>query len=155
MWIVWILFALGVGLLLIGFAIFRCWMMLWRREGMGFPATLKPQDHLITHGIFGYVRHPHNLMVVLDSFGLSFISLGLHYLGVLFPLPFLSFLFFFAFFPLVVYLFTIKEEEKLIERFGEEYLEYGRRVLMFIPRKQFWGTCLGSHRGGHRGPSDD
>ena len=92
------------------------------------PATLQPQDQLITHGIFSYVRHPHNLMVVLESLGMSAISLGLHYLSFLFPWVLISFLFFITFLPIVVYRFTVKEEEKLIERFGEEYLEYKRRV---------------------------
>jgi protein-S-isoprenylcysteine O-methyltransferase Ste14 len=149
MWFVWILFSLGVGLLLVGFAIFRCWGTIWHREVMGSPATLEPQDHLITNGIFSYVRHPHNLMAVLESFGMSSISLGFHYLGVLFPWPLISFLFFITFLPIGVYFFTVKEEEKLIERFGEEYREYKRRVPMFIPRRQFWGACLRSIRGNH------
>jgi len=147
MWFVWILFPLGVGLLLVGFAIFRCWGTLWQRERMGPPATLEPQDHLITHGIFSYVRHPHNLLVVLESFGISSISLGLHYLGALFPWSLVSFLFFIIFLLIIVYLFTVKEEERLIKRFGAEYLEYKREVPMFIPRRQFWLSCLRSIRG--------
>jgi len=82
MYIILVLFPLGAAFLIVGFVIERCWGVLWRKERMGFPATLRPEDHLITHGIFNYVRHPHNLMVILESLGISFISLGLYYLGI-------------------------------------------------------------------------
>lgn len=51
----------------------------------------------------------------------------------------LSLIFFFAPLPVVLYALYIKaiEEPELEMRFGQEYVDYKKRVPMFIPR--LWG----------------
>ena len=130
MWIDWIIVSVGMGFLLVGSALLVKWMVFWRKEGMTH-ATIKAQDRLITYGMYGYVRHPHYLSLMLICFGLSFLSL--HFFVPPLPLSILPF------FPSILvllyfYFLAIREEKKLIERFGKEYLEYKKKVPMFIPR---------------------
>jgi protein-S-isoprenylcysteine O-methyltransferase Ste14 len=50
-------------------------------------------------------------------------------------------LFSIALFPVIVLVYVRlarKEEKKVIEEFGEEYLEYRRHVPMFLPVKGKW-----------------
>jgi len=130
MWIDWIIVSVGTGLLLVGSALLVKWMMFWRKEGMTH-AKIKAQDRLITYGMYSYVRHPHYLSVILICFGISLLSL--YFFSPSFPfsiLPFVPSVFVL----LCFYRLAIKEEKKLIEQFGNEYVEYKKRVPMFIPR---------------------
>jgi len=77
---------------------------------------------LITEGPLGIVRHPYYVSYVLILVGLSLVLL--------------------TYWPLVpalcvvigLYPTAITEEEMLIEQFGEEYIEYQRKVGMFFPK---------------------
>ncbi len=78
---------------------------------------------LVTHGIYSCVRHPHHFGI-----GLFVTSLGL-LLGGLFTFLLLTFTIWVS-----VILFLIKvEEPEALEKFGEEYEEYRRKVPMLIP----------------------
>ncbi len=78
---------------------------------------------LVTHGIYSCVRHPHHFGI-----GLFVTSLGL-LLGGLF-----TFLLLAATIWASILLFLIKvEEPEALEKFGEEYEEYRRRVPMILP----------------------
>jgi len=90
----------------------------------GTPVPFDPPPKLITNGLYAYIRNPMLL-------GMFIFMLGL---GVLFGS--LSFIFIFT--PLfivlnVLYLKAIEEKE-MEKKFGREYLEYKKRVPMFIPR---------------------
>jgi protein-S-isoprenylcysteine O-methyltransferase Ste14 len=90
----------------------------------GTPLTVSPPPKLITTGLFAYIRNPMALgdLLILEGLGFYFGSLSL--------------IFFFAPLPVVLYALYIKavEEKELELRFGREYLEYKKRVPMFIPR---------------------
>ena len=81
------------------------------------PATGK----LITAGIYGRVRHPRYVSIF---FGVVAVALFSNYLatyvvaGAMVP---------------VLYALTFFEERELLDRFGEEYVEYSRRVPRFMP----------------------
>ena len=81
------------------------------------PATGK----LITAGIYGRVRHPRYVSIF---FGVVAVALFSNYLatyvvaGAMVP---------------VLYALTFFEERELRDRFGEEYVEYSRRVPRFMP----------------------
>ncbi len=77
---------------------------------------------LVTVGIFGHVRHPMYLGFILAYLGCIVGTMSL-----LSIIPWL----------LITHLYLKMadyEEQKLEKRFGEEYLEYRRRVSKWIPR---------------------
>mgnify|MGYP000026370185 CR=1 FL=1 len=80
------------------------------------------KDRLITSGVYGYVRHPQYLGFLLLTSGMlvQWITLPT---ALMFPILLVSY-----------YRLAREEEKELEERFGREYLEYKRKVPMFIPR---------------------
>jgi len=80
-----------------------------------------PDQKLVKHGIYKHIRHPITLAASLYSTGipLTFSSLyGFVLMLVLIPL----------------FLYRIRIEEKmLVERFGEEYLDYIKKTKRLIP----------------------
>jgi protein-S-isoprenylcysteine O-methyltransferase Ste14 len=90
----------------------------------GTPVPLSPPPKLITTGLYGCIRNPMALgmLLILEALGFYFGSLSL--------------IIFFAPLPVVLYALEIKavEEPELELRFGREYLEYKKKVPMFIPR---------------------
>ena len=90
----------------------------------GTPVPVSPPPRLITTGLYAFIRNPMALGALLVLEGLGF------YYGSL------SLIFFFAPLPVVLYALYIKavEEPELTLRFGREYLEYKKKVPMFIPR---------------------
>jgi len=90
----------------------------------GTPVPTSPPPKLITNGLYGCIRNPMALGMLLILEGLGF------YYGSL------SLIVFFAPLPVVLYVLYIKavEEPELEMRFGNEYVDYKKRVPMFIPR---------------------
>jgi protein-S-isoprenylcysteine O-methyltransferase Ste14 len=89
----------------------------------GTPVPTNPPPKLITTGLYACIRNPMALGMLLLLEGLGF------YFGSL------SLIIFFAPLPVVLYAIYIKlvEEPELELRFGREYIEYKKRVPMFIP----------------------
>jgi protein-S-isoprenylcysteine O-methyltransferase Ste14 len=89
----------------------------------GTPVPTMPPPKLVTTGLYGWIRNPMALGMLLMLEGLGF------YFGSL------SLIIFFAPLPVVLYALYIKavEEPELELRFGKEYVEYKKRVPMFIP----------------------
>ena len=82
----------------------------------------KPPDILITDGIFKYVRNPMYLGILLIYIAVICFSISLISLGV-----------FIAIF--IVYDKMVKIEEKILEEiFGNEFLEYKKKVSRWIPK---------------------
>jgi protein-S-isoprenylcysteine O-methyltransferase Ste14 len=90
----------------------------------GTPVPTSPPPKLITTGLYGWIRNPMALGMLLMLEGLGF------YFGSI------SLIVFFAPLPVVLYALEIKavEEPELELRFGKDYVEYKKRVPMFIPR---------------------
>jgi protein-S-isoprenylcysteine O-methyltransferase Ste14 len=90
----------------------------------GTPVPTDPPPRLVTTGLYGYIRNPMALGGLLILEGIGF------YTGSL------SLIFFFAPLPILLYALYIKtvEEPELEMRFGQEYVDYKKRVPMFIPR---------------------
>ena len=90
----------------------------------GTPVPTNPPPKLVTTGLYSYIRNPMALggLLILESIGLYTGSLSL--------------IFFFAPLPVLLYAIYIKavEEPELEIRFGLEYVNYKKRVPMFIPR---------------------
>ena len=78
---------------------------------------------LLTEGIYGKIRHPRYVETTL--FVLAYALFGNHLAGYLVFLMTI----------VCLYLIVLLEERELLERFGDEYAEYNRRVPRFIPRR--------------------
>ncbi len=109
-------------ILLLGSLIFAIWgfVLLYR---MGKPAEghLERTTRLITTGLYGYIRHPLYLSLILGGFGAMAKDPG--YLQIL--LAIINF---------IALIFTARVEEKeMIMKFGEEYREYMKKTKMFFP----------------------
>ncbi|MEN7549009.1 isoprenylcysteine carboxylmethyltransferase family protein [Rapidithrix thailandica] len=92
------------------------------KEFMGFKSELVDK-HLITEGVFQYVRHPLYTATFLLSWGYVLYS------------PTLASLVSMIWINLYLLIGTKLEEKKLIEEFGNEYKEYQKNVPAFFPRK--------------------
>ncbi len=78
---------------------------------------------LLTQGIYGIVRHPRYIEVVLWVLGYAlFANFLALYVGFLLTIPGL-------------FLIVLMEERELEERFGDEWRDYAARVPRFIPER--------------------
>lgn len=113
----------GYILLFIGIGIFaQGWRELYRA---------RQQERLMTNGLYGVVRHPQYLGLFIALFGEGVVH---------WPTPFSVILF-----PIIVLAYrhlAQKEEQRMVEQFGDEYRAYQRRVPMFIPRSDRWRQLL-------------
>jgi len=81
-----------------------------------------PGDRLLQEGIYGVVRHPRYLSVIVGTAGFAmFVNYVGAYLMVLATVP-------------ALFLVTLLEERELAHRFGMEYEEYRSRVPAIFPR---------------------
>ena len=111
----------GIGLLLILIGIV---LADWGRVSRGViaPSAAMPTTYRISErGAYSMVRHP------------MYVSYSLFFVGI--PLALLNPLLFGCVLGILGYYRIAQEEERvLINRFGEEYLQYKKRVGMFIPK---------------------
>jgi len=109
----------GYILLFSGFGIFiQGWRELYHA---------KQEDRLATDGLYRLVRHPQYTGLFIGLFGEGVIHWPTIFSVGLFPII-----------VMVYVLLARREEKKVIEEFGEEYLEYKRRVPAFLPVKGNW-----------------
>ncbi|WP_159518493.1 methyltransferase family protein [Sunxiuqinia indica] len=115
----------GYVLLFTGFGIFlQGWRELYRAH---------KENRLATGGLYSLVRHPQYTGLFIALFGE-----GIVHWPTLFSI---------GLFPLIVLVYVRlarKEEKKVIEQFGEEYIEYRRNVPGFLPLKGNWKQFLGN-----------
>jgi len=110
---------LGYGLLFVGIGIFiKGWRELY---------SARQKDQLITTGMYSLVRHPQYTGLFIGLFGE-----GVVHWPTLFSVGLL---------PIIVLAYGLlarNEEKRVIDQFGEAYLDYQRQVPMFIPRWSQW-----------------
>jgi protein-S-isoprenylcysteine O-methyltransferase Ste14 len=90
----------------------------WRRIHQA-----RREETLMTDGVYARVRHPQYTGLFLIVFGEGIV----HWPTIVSVVAF----------PVIVLAYTYlarKEEEQMLEKFGDEYRAYQRRVPMFIPR---------------------
>lgn len=99
------------------------WSILHFIKVKGTPVPFNPPPELVTTGPYAYARNPMltGVFILLFGFGVLFRSISLV----------------FIFTPLFILLNVLElraiEEPELEKRLGKEYLEYKKRVPMFIP----------------------
>ena len=84
---------------------------------------MRSKDRLATEGVYGIVRHPQYSGLFIIIFGEGIV----HWPTIVSVIAF----------PIIVGAYTLlarREERQMLEKFGNEYREYQRRVPMLIPR---------------------
>jgi len=111
-------FILAIGLFLM------LWSILHFIKVKGTPVPFNPPPRLVTSGPYAYVRNPMLTGVFILFFGLGVLFRSISLVGIFTPL----------FILLNMWELRAVEEPELEKRLGKEYLEYKKRVPMFIPR---------------------
>ncbi len=109
----------GYFLLFTGFGIFlQGWRQVYRAN---------QEKRIVKEGLYSLVRHPQYTGLFIALFGEGIIHWPTLFSVGLFPVI------------VLVYVRLARtEEKKVIEQFGEEYLEYRRRVPGFLPLRGNW-----------------
>lgn len=109
--------------LIIGIILILIGIILWISAVIKSKITKEIIDnHLVTSGVYSYIRHPIYSAFLFISSGIVILSQNIF----LFFLPLIYWI--------VLTIGMIKTEEKwLLERFGDEYIEYSKKVNRFIP----------------------
>lgn len=95
------------------------------RLGIGTPAPMMATRKLIIEGPYAYCRNPMTLGLAMLYLGIGIWIGSLSFIGL--TLLFISLL--------LVYVKFIEEKE-LEKRFGQEYLEYKRKIPFLIPKRR-------------------
>lgn len=90
--------------------------------GAGTPAPMKPPVKVVSDGPYKYVRNPMYLDIFLTALGLA----------VLFDSVLLLIVDVVAL-TVIHFVIVLPEERKLEARFGQEYLDYKRKVPRWVP----------------------
>lgn len=118
---------IGVILAAVGLVVWA-WCVLWFSKAKGTPVPFNPPSELVTVGPYAWSRNPMLTGVFAFLFGIGFFLHSASMVFVWVPV-------FVAFNVLELKLI---EEPELERRFGESYIEYRRRVPMFVPRSARW-----------------
>lgn len=109
----------GYTLLFVGFGIFiQGWRELYKAH---------QENRIATEGLYSFVRHPQYTGLFIALFGEGVVHWPTFFSAGLFPIIVFAY-----------YRLARKEEQKTIQKFGDEYLEYKKHVPMFIPVKGKW-----------------
>jgi protein-S-isoprenylcysteine O-methyltransferase Ste14 len=119
-------------LLVFGFIVLGSGLLLWLDcvvlfykigKGTLFPSKQIETKSLVIVGPYKYVRNPMIIGVIITSIGESFIFSSRWIL-----------IFSLIFFGVNIIYMPLSEEKGLVERFGEEYLDYRKQVRGWIPK---------------------
>ena len=115
--------ALSIILLSLGW--FICgWTALSFIRTKGTPVPFNPPPKLITTGLYAHIRNPMLLGLFIFLIGLGIILGSLSLIFIFTPL----------FVLINVFYLKVVEEKEMEKKFGGEYLEYKKKVPMFIPK---------------------
>ena len=106
----------GIGLFIEG------WRELYRAHQAG---------RLASEGLYGLVRHPQYAGLFVGLFGEGVVHWPTVFSVTLFPIIVLAYT-----------LLAYREERDMIEKFGDRYEQYRRRVPMFFPRRGGWHRLI-------------
>ncbi|MHA2203038.1 MAG: methyltransferase family protein [Candidatus Hodarchaeales archaeon] len=107
-----------LGLLLIS------WSSLLFAKAKGTPVPFSPPIKLVHTGPYTYIRNPIVLGYILLLFGIGFLLRSISLVMIITPFYFL----------LLILEIKLIEEPELGKRLGKEYLDYKKKVPMFVPR---------------------
>ena len=110
------LFSLGLVLIL--------WSSFLFAKSKGTPVPFSPPIQLVKTGPYSYVRNPIVLGYIMIFFGIGFFLGSISLVLIITPFYFI----------LLILEIKLIEEPELEKRLGNDYLDYKKRVPMFIPR---------------------
>ena len=114
---------LGYGLLFLGIGVFfQGWRQVYKA---------RQENKLVTDGLYALSRHPQYTGLFIALFGE-----GVVHWPTLFSIGLLPVIVF------IYYRLSLREEKKVFEEFGDEYLAYKKKVPMFIPRRAQWKAFI-------------
>ena len=114
---------IGVVLLSLGLVIWA-WCVVWFSKAKGTPVPFNPPRELATVGPYAWSRNPMLTGVFASLFGIGILLHSVSMVFVWTPV--------FVIFNVLE--LKLVEEPELERRFGESYIEYRRRVPMFVPK---------------------
>ena len=114
---------IGIVFLLPGLALW-IWCVVWFLNARGTPVPFNPPRELVTGGPYTWSRNPMLIGVFAFLFGIGFLLHSVSMVFVWTPV--------FVIFNVLE--LKLVEEPELERRFGESYIEYRRRVPMFVPK---------------------
>ncbi|MBN1374749.1 MAG: isoprenylcysteine carboxylmethyltransferase family protein [Dehalococcoidia bacterium] len=118
----WTLIA-GLILLIPGIILWGWTMVLFARA-QGTPVPVNPPQKLLTGGIYAFSRNPMMTGIYLIFFAIGLLAGSLSLT-----------LFFTPLFIIIMTIYIMKVEEKeLVMQFGQQYLDYKKKVGMYLPR---------------------
>ncbi|MHB1542566.1 MAG: methyltransferase family protein [Steroidobacteraceae bacterium] len=112
----YLVFFFGIGLFIEG------WRELYRAHQAG---------RLASEGLYGLVRHPQYAGLFVGLFGEGVVHWPTVFSVTLFPIIVLAYT-----------LLAYREERDMIEKFGDRYEQYRRRVPMFFPGRGAWHRLI-------------
>jgi len=113
---------LGWFIIVIGWFI-MFWPVIAFFRTRGTPVPFDPPPKLITNGLYAYIRNPMLLGMFIFMVGLGILLGSLSLIFIFTPL----------FIVINVLYIKVIEEKEMEKKFGRDYLEYKKRVPMFIP----------------------
>ena len=109
-------------ILLIGSLVFAIWgVILLYKMGKPTEGHLERTTKIVSTGLYGYIRHPLYLSLILFGFGAMSKDPG--YIQIILAL--VNFI--------ALYLTCRAEEGEMIKKFGDEYRKYMKKTKMFVP----------------------
>ena len=118
-----VILIIGLPLLIAGI-ILVCICLFCFLKAKGTPVPLNPPKKIITEGPYAYSRNPMMVGLFFQLFGFGILSGSVSLTFIVTPL----------FILLNVIELKKIEEPELVKRLGNEYIEYRKKVPMFIPR---------------------
>ncbi len=110
---------LGYALLFLGIGLFfQGWRQVYKA---------REENKLVTDGLYAFARHPQYTGLFIALFGE-----GVVHWPTLFSVALLPIIVF------IYYRLSKREERAVIAKFGDEYLEYQKKVPMFFPNQSQW-----------------
>lgn len=114
----------GYTLAIIGIGIF---IQGWRQVHRA-----RKENRLVTGGLYAFVRHPQYTGLFIALFGEGVVHWPTVFSVGLFPLIVFAF-----------YRLARREEQQMLEQFGEDYRAYQQQVPMLLPRTGKWRRFVG------------
>jgi len=124
---------LSIPILTVGLSL-AVWSTVHFARARGTPIPSKPPPELVTTGPYALVRNPMHAGIYILLFGVGVLFRSVSLVSIFIPL----------FILLDVLELRAVEETELEKRLGKEYIEYKKKVPMFIPRLKMKGKIGGN-----------